>query len=244
MLQRILHIAPILLYLSLASLSLQAQGKAMPRVDDKEKEAKALYAEGNYREACDILLQTTEARKGIEDNRIAHGLFFFMLLNITGVFFFLWIEKRKAYKLLVDKNAEEAKKPVINSFTFSFDGTPDTEEVDRQLLHHLQELLEVEGVYKEPGITVAELAQRMNVTRADLSRVVNQQLHCSFPALLNQYRVREAIRLLTDSSTTSYKLEAIGDLCGYNNRQVFHAAFKKETGLTPLEFRKAAQSHD
>jgi len=50
--------------------------------------------------------------------------------------------------------------------------------------------------------------------------------------------------LLTNNKTSNYKMEVISDMCGFNNRQVFHAAFKKETGLTPNDFRKMASNTD
>ena len=47
----------------------------------------------------------------------------------------------------------------------------------------------------------------------------------------------EALRLLGDDQHFNDKIEVIGEMCGYSNRQVFHAAFKKEMGITPTHFR-------
>lgn len=244
MLCRILLIFCTLATLTAAPLDAAAQGKAAPQLERQEQEAQRLYKAGKYQQACDILLQTTHARQGIKEMRIVRGLLVFVLLDVAGVFFFLWIEKRKAYKLLVDKSTQVAQKPLINTFEFNFQGEENSEEHDRQVLQQLQQMLETEEIYKDSDLNVNTLARQLGIGRAELSHIINQQLKCSFPALLNQYRIREAVRLLSDAKSSRYKLEVISEMCGYNNRQVFHSAFKKETGLTPVEFRNAAQSND
>lgn len=244
MLHKILLIFCMLAALLCAAPSTMAQGKAAPSTTRQEQEARQLYDAGEYRQACDILFLTAQARHDRAEMRIVRGLLLFVLLDVAGVFFFLWIEKRKAYRLLVDKNAQEARKPLINAFGLDFHGDGAAGEHDRQLLQQLQHMMEVDEAYKDSELNVNTLAERLSTSRAELSRLINQQLKCSFPALLNQYRIREAVRLLTDAKARQYKLEVISEMCGYNNRQVFHSAFKKETGLTPVEFRNAAQAND
>ena len=70
-----------------------------------------------------------------------------------------------------------------------------------------------------------------------LSHVINAYLHQNFSSLLNSYRIKESLKLLGDPQFFHEKMEVIGEMCGYNNRQVFHQAFKKEMGITPNHFR-------
>lgn len=55
---------------------------------------------------------------------------------------------------------------------------------------------------------------------------------------LNEYRIRQAVRLLKDSSlpVTEICLD-----CGYNNMGNFLREFRKYTGTTPLQYRKHSQ---
>lgn len=222
----------------------QAQGKSTKRLSDQEKQAFSLYQEGRYREACDIYIATTKAHNSVQNARLVVGLTIFLLVDVIGVLFFLYVEKRKAYRLLVDKNADCAKRPVMSMAAIDFGAVDVSEGRDRQLLEMLHQLLEGEKVYLDSDLTIESLAARMGSNRNVVSKLVNQHLGRSFPALLNQYRVNEAVMLLTDSSAKNYTIEAIAQMCGYNNRQVFHSAFKKETGLTPTEFREVAKSRD
>lgn len=74
--------------------------------------------------------------------------------------------------------------------------------------------------------------------------MVNSYFGKNFPSLLNEYRVREAIRMLSDRSYHKYKLEEIGEISGYKNRQVFYCVFKKMTGVVPSDFRKMYNNKD
>ncbi|MCQ2295566.1 MAG: AraC family transcriptional regulator [Bacteroidales bacterium] len=230
-------IVPLIVFLLLPAIS-TAQGKRQHGVDEMEKKAYALYQQGHYREACDIYIQTTQARSGEHSSRVVRGLTLFLLVDIIGVLFFLYVEKRKAFTLLVEKNKECATRPVFStsSIRFAEDGVVDPHE--KHVVEQLQQLFEEGKIYLDSELSIDHLSSQMGVSRTVLSKVINQHVGCTFPTLLNHYRINEAIRLLSNSETQNYKMEAISSMSGYNNRQVFHAAFKKETGLTPLEFKK------
>jgi len=242
-----LHFHPrtlILLLLVTFSSTLFAQGKAVPKVEQLEKKAFSLYQEGHYREACDLYITTTSLRSDADHSRVIGGLVIFLLVDVVGVFFFLYIEKRKAYKLLVDKNTQCAQLPVMNVSSISYDTLHPDSDVDRRILEQVQQLFEQEKIYLDSSLTIESLAAKIGCNRQTLSHCINQYMECTFPTLLNRYRVNEAIRLLTSPQTMNYKMESISLMAGYNNRQVFHSAFKKETGLTPSEFKQVAQSKD
>ena len=226
------------------SASLFAQGKAAPKVEQLEKKAFSLYEQGQYREACDLFITTTAIRSGEHHNRIVGALVIFLLVDVIGVFFFLYIEKRKAYKLLVEKNTQCAQLPVMNVSDINYDTLHPDSDNDRRVLVQVQKLFEQEKIYLDSNLTIESLSAKIGCNRQTLSHCINQYMECTFPTLLNRYRVNEAIRLLTSPQTKNYKMESISLMSGYNNRQVFHSSFKKETGLTPNEFKQVAQSKD
>lgn len=167
----------------------------------------------------------------------------FLLASIVAiVFIVLFIRSRRAYKKLLRKNLLEKEKTIPLSEKIDFDSVRTESRIDQDIVQQLQVLLEEEKVYLDPDVTVKKLAKKMGTNRATLSHVVNQYFNKSFPALINQYRVNEALRLLTDGATKDWKLEVIGEMCGYRNRQVFHSAFKREMGITPNHFRKISEA--
>lgn len=237
------HLAVLVAFLLVSFVSF-GQGKAVPSEAAMVKNAQSLYEQGRYREACEILMEQSKHQNVALHSRIMTGITIFLLIDIIGVFFFLYIEKRKAYKLLVDRNADCAQRPMFDPHTIDFSAAETDGEEDKELLESLHQLFEKDKIHLSGDLKIDMVAQKLNTTRAVVSKLTNQYLGRSFPALVNQYRINEAVRLLLDPKTSNYKLDAIGSLCGFNNRQVFHAAFKKETGLTPLEFKHASTSND
>ncbi len=232
----------IVVFLFLGNSS-TAKGKGSERLSDKEAEAFSLYEQGLYKEACEVYIANSQWRNDTLTEHVLRGLVVFFLIDIIGILLFLYAEKRKAYRLLVDRNTECAKRPVVNTAIIDFSELMANGK-DQDILEGLQQKLEVEKVYLDGDLTIETLSTALGTNRNVLSKLVNHHLGRSFPALINQYRINEAIRLLGNPSTQNYTIEAVAQMCGYNNRQVFHNAFKKETGLTPVAFRDVVQTRD
>ena len=92
-------------------------------------------------------------------------------------------------------------------------------------------------------IRLFQLGTLVGTNKSRLSHVINTGLGQNYASLVNRYRVKESIQLLSDEQYFLEKLEAIGEMCGYSNRQAFHAAFKKEMGITPNAWRRAQNWH-
>lgn len=153
------------------------------------------------------------------------------------LFLILFIHSRWAYRKLMQKSleTEEKKNALVETASYNIEVVPDEQE--RRILRDLQKAMEQEKVFLDPTISVQDLAKRLGTNRTSLSHIINTHLNQNFASLLNSYRIKEAVNLLSDPQHFDDKMEAVGEMCGYNNRQVFHAAFKKEMGITPNHFR-------
>lgn len=96
--------------------------------------------------------------------------------------------------------------------------------------------VEAEALYREPGLTVAALAQRLDRRPWLVSQALNDT-GVSFPAFINGYRLTAAKRMLRDERYTHLTVAAIAYECGFNSLSTFHTAFKEETGTTPGAYR-------
>ena len=100
----------------------------------------------------------------------------------------------------------------------------------------LKNLLKVEKIYREEELNLTELATRIGISNHQLSEYLNQELKVSFFQLIHKYRIEEAkSRLVTHPDET---ILSIAYQVGYQSKSSFNDIFKKETGLTPTEFRK------
>ncbi|MCR9194533.1 MAG: helix-turn-helix transcriptional regulator [Hyphomonas sp.] len=108
--------------------------------------------------------------------------------------------------------------------------------------------MEDEHLYREHGLGIGDLADKLSVPEHQLRALINKGLgYRNFAAFLNQYRLAEAKRALADPEQARTPILTIAMDVGYASLATFNRAFKSEEGMTPSQFRsealaKAAQS--
>ena len=88
--------------------------------------------------------------------------------------------------------------------------------------------------YQDPALNSQFLADSIGMSSAYLSRIFKQALGVSIADYINQLRIEEAKRLLTQ---TDIKVMDLGTQLGVENMQYFFVRFKQATGLTPRQYR-------
>lgn len=106
------------------------------------------------------------------------------------------------------------------------------------LAHKLVGLMDEKKLYRNPTLTLAQVAEVMAITPHNLSEVINTQQKQNFYDFVNCYRVEEVKRNLTDPDKKNLKVLAIAFDAGFNSKASFNEVFKSMTGLTPSEYRK------
>jgi AraC-like DNA-binding protein len=105
-------------------------------------------------------------------------------------------------------------------------------------LAKLKNLMEEKKPYLDAFLNINQLARRLNIQPRHLSQILNESLHQNFYDFVNSYRIEEAKKMLLDSfNEKSTVLEVLLDV-GFNSKSAFNRAFKKNTGLTPSEFKR------
>lgn len=106
-----------------------------------------------------------------------------------------------------------------------------------QIITRLKELMERESPFLNPGFSLPDLAQQMNVSVHALSQAINDGLQKTFFEMTAEYRVTAAKKLLLEQAHV--KVEEIAEQVGYHSKSSFNVAFKKYTGKTPSEYRNS-----
>ncbi|WP_461225821.1 AraC family transcriptional regulator [Lacticaseibacillus suihuaensis] len=88
--------------------------------------------------------------------------------------------------------------------------------------------------YQEP-LTVAGLAQRVNVSRGYLTKQFKAALHVSPQQYLQRLRLARAIQLL---ETTAMPVQAVAAACGYPDPLYFSTQFKRVYRQSPRAYRR------
>lgn len=86
---------------------------------------------------------------------------------------------------------------------------------------------------------IRDLAQQVNMNEQYFCRFFKKALGKSPVSYINEYRIKQAIILL---QTTDMPVMDICLDCGFNNLGNFLREFKKDTGFTPLQYRKRFSS--
>jgi len=108
-------------------------------------------------------------------------------------------------------------------------------------LHHLKEKFEqvirTEKPYLTQALTLRTLANIANIPERKLSIIINDEMQTTFYDLINKYRIEKAKKKLTSNEFDKYSITGIAETCGFNSKSSFYRIFKKETGLTPTQYK-------
>lgn len=158
-----------------------------------------------------------------------------VLLVVTLLFIlYLYRKKHAAYHQLVLRMQEWAAREKVAIPSKS----PEAETDDLVLMEAIAGLMETEKIYCHLELNAETLAMRLGVSRNAISKAVNSTQQKNFSAFINDYRIREAILLLSDPANDRLTTDAIATDAGFNSRETFYRAFKARTGITPAQFRK------
>jgi AraC-like DNA-binding protein len=114
-----------------------------------------------------------------------------------------------------------------------------TSEESKRILKRLQDYMASEQPYLQNQLTIKELADSLKISPKYLSQVINEQLGLNFFNFINQYRVEEVKKRLTDKKYEHLSMLGIALDCGFNSKSSFNSVFKSQTGLTPSGYISA-----
>lgn len=111
-------------------------------------------------------------------------------------------------------------------------------ELADNLYDKIVNIIVVQKKYKDPEYSAKKLSEELNTNTRYLSAVINSRFGMNYSCLVNEYRVKDALHLLTDKRFADKNVEDISTMVGFANRQSFYAAFYRVMGVTPKEYRR------
>jgi AraC-like DNA-binding protein len=106
------------------------------------------------------------------------------------------------------------------------------------VLVELRGHMEMRRPWLEPDLTLEQLAAALHLRPKVVSQAINEGLGQNFFEFINTYRIGEAKRLLTNPADKKITVLEVLYEVGFNSKSSFNTVFKKQTGLTPSEFKK------
>ncbi|MBS3972607.1 MAG: response regulator [Erysipelotrichia bacterium] len=113
---------------------------------------------------------------------------------------------------------------------------------DRSTLNQQSKSLEIfkniesmmKSSYHDPNFSMEMVCEALNISTSYLTSLYKRYSSTSFNKCLVKHRIDKASELLMN---TPLKIYEIAEKVGYNDVYYFSHSFKKQTGLTPKEFR-------
>lgn len=113
-----------------------------------------------------------------------------------------------------------------------------SEEKATAYLQQLLDLMEKQQPYTDSELTLNQLAAMLSISSHNLSEIINTRLQQNFFDFINAYRLEKVKKDLVDPAKRHLTLLAIAFEAGFNSKSSFNLIFKKQTNLTPSEYRR------
>ena len=179
-----------------------------------------------------------------------------VVLVLLSVKLFLNNRKLKAaQKMLVKKN-DDLRKQEKNmqgmleqltgeQATTQPETAPPSSEVDKEqanrLLQKILAVMDDVSIISNPDFSLNMLSDAVGSNTKYVSQVINDIYGKNFKTLLNECRIREAAKRLTDKEGFGrMTIQAVYESVGYTNSVSFIRAFRNVNGMTPSEYQKAS----
>ena len=184
-----------------------------------------------------------------------------ILLIITIVLAVVVIRKnrnlRNAQRLLINKNndlikSDRSKVAIVPSYNEGdeagddeFDGNAGgvdmTQEQADALLAKINEIINTPEIISDPDLSLKIIADMAKSNTKYVSFVINKTYNKNFRTYINEKRIMEACRMLSDNEHYgNMTIQAIYEEVGYTNATSFNRTFKKINGMTPAMYKKLA----
>jgi AraC-like DNA-binding protein len=142
------------------------------------------------------------------------------------------IERRKSFSVDFSRVEEPVPAPTLPAEN----NEPLTEQALPAIWKEkLLAAMESEKAYRDPDLTLTDLAKKLGTNASLLSKVINRNFQVNFNDFVNRYRVEEVKQQLEKGAAAQVTVMGLAYDAGFNSKATFNRAFKKHTGQNPSE---------
>jgi AraC-like DNA-binding protein/tetratricopeptide (TPR) repeat protein len=195
--------------------------------------------DSQIRELINSKLKSEQGRYYIIGNIVA-----VILLLFAVIIFFFRLKGNYAQRLQfmltirrqVNLQRDKARELLLPGMSDKATKTGLTQKLQENLWLQLKTIMETDKLFLRSDLTLSELARKLNTNTSYLSKVINDITQQNFSNYLNQYRIEEACKILSEPGSRNLTIEGIAQTVGFNSKSAFNAAFKKIKNATPSEY--------
>lgn len=121
---------------------------------------------------------------------------------------------------------------------FKVENIAKKDSIEREITEKLNIAIHKKEVYKNPNLTVEQLALTIEISPRELSKHINEIHQMNFSEFLNFHRIEKVKELLIAPDSKKYKFLTLAEDAGFSSKSSFNAIFKKMVGVTPSIYKK------
>ena len=110
----------------------------------------------------------------------------------------------------------------------------ETHILNSRAANEFKEIVEVMRSNVDKSMSVKEIAAQCGMSESNLKKIFAKYSVCSVHKYFLKMKIFKAIELLDNN----YNVAEISEMLSFNNQNYFGVVFKKETGYSPLNYRK------
>lgn len=107
----------------------------------------------------------------------------------------------------------------------------------KEIEKNLKTYFNKERPWLNPHLNIWDVAKEIGTNRSYISKVINENIGCNFNQFVNEYRIKEARKLL--KKTPEIPIAEISELSGFGSLNSFIRIFKTSEDCTPTKFKKS-----
>jgi len=112
---------------------------------------------------------------------------------------------------------------------------------DEELMMWIDEKMDETRLFTDTNLTLKTMAKALGLTQRRIGGLFrNNEKYSSLGDYINEKRFLLACRLLREEP--HWTIEAVGREAGFGGRRTFQTEVKRRLGITPLQYRQAADS--
>lgn len=174
-----------------------------------------------------MLLESYFQSLSITDNLIL--IIYSLTLILINLFYYLGLKQVNLFKGF---NEENVITILPKEYLIS-------EELFNLYVDKLNTYMENEKPYLEFDVSLQDLSDKLFISARNISHVINKKYQRNFYDFINHYRLELVKQYLKESKSP---IKEIMYDSGFSNKATFNSIFKKNTGLTPTQFRERQKS--
>ena len=181
------------------------------------------------------------------------------VILLSTLYYMLRRKSRKllqAQQMLVKKNEEliVRSKALCDKMQLSISAADDAKQQERlgiglsdeqidELKRRIIRVMDDVDYISRPDFSLGMLSQAVESNTKYVSWIINDVLGKNFKSMLNEARIMEACKRLSDTDNYgNMTIQAIYQDLGYSSAASFISAFKKENGMTPSVYQRLVRS--